>query len=335
MNHKQEILDALNRENEGQAPPALFTQTGTVEQMEASGSYWPDANFDAELMMNLALQPSKLYGFATARIPFDITCQAERLGCTVQRGTQNSQPAVIGSPWSTGEFMDPPDDLMSVEEFLSGGRVAMHIDVAKRISKEHPNLFLTSSMIGPQGVAAYLVGMENFMMGMFMEPDMMLKWVERVAPYQYAYAQELSTASDNVMVIVEGAEEVMPMELFDIFALPFESKVFENINESYSLAHSCGQTSNVVEKLSGLGESILSVESGGDPQNIVDKVGDKVLLAGGVDPIATLFQGTPEKIVASAKKASDAGYQIIMPECGVPPMTKGENLRALSDYRKY
>ena len=335
MNNKQEIIDALNRENDRQAPPALFTQTGTISQMEACGCFWPDANFEIDKMIKLALQPSELYGFATARIPYDITSQAERLGCVVQKGTKNSQPAVIDSPWNTGEFMEPPDDMMSIDEFLSGGRIAMHIEAAKRISKEHPDLFLTSSMIGPQGVAAYLVGMENFMMGMFMEQDMMLRWVEKVAPYQYAYAHELSIVSDNVMVIVEGAEEVMPLELFESFAIPFESEVFKRINESYSLAHSCGQTSNVLTKLSELGESILSVESNGDPRNIVDKVGDKVLLAGGVNPISTLLQGTPEKIIDSAKKASDAGYQIIMPECGVPPMTSNENLQALADYRKY
>ncbi len=333
MNYKQEIIDALNRENKGDAPPAVFTQSGTVPQMEACGCFWPEANFEINKMVELALQPSKLFGFATARIPYDLTSQAERLGCNVQPGTKNSQPAVVSSPWSTGEFMDPPE-FMSPEEFIAGGRVAMHLEAAERISKEHPDLFLTTSMIGPQSVAAYLVGMENYLMGQFMEPDTMLKWVEAVAPHQYAYAHELSLRSDNVMDIVEGAEEFMPVEYLDTFVVPFETKLFKYIDESFSMVHTCGETANSMRVLAGFGETALSVESRGDPQSVVDAVGDRVVLAGGVDPIATLLQGTPESIVASAKQANDAGYQVIMPECGVPPATSDKNLKALACYRR-
>ena len=85
MTSKQEIIDAMNREHEGTPPPALFSQTATFGQMDACGARWPEANFDAEKMMVLALQPSEMFGFATARIPFDITAEAERLGCDVDR----------------------------------------------------------------------------------------------------------------------------------------------------------------------------------------------------------------------------------------------------------
>ncbi len=85
--------------------------------------------------------------------------------------------------------------------------------------------------------------------------------------------------------------------------------------------------------LADLGETALSVESRGDPRKVADTVGDRVVLAGGVDPISTLLQGTPESIVASAKQANEAGYQVIMPECGVPPATSDENLKTLACYR--
>ena len=334
MTTKQEIIDALNRENEGAAPPALFTQTGTIAQMDACGCYWPDAFYDIDKMIELALQPSKLFGFPTVRIPFDITYEAERLGCTISKGTKESQPAVTESPWASEEIPEPPEDLMSIDEFLSGGRVAMHIEAARRIAKEHPELFLTSNMDGPQSVAAYMVGMENFIMGLFMAPDTCEKWVQKVAPYQYALGRVLSEASDNVMVIVEAAEELIPGDCLDQFVMPYEKELFSNFKESFSLAHTCGMVDNVMERLTEFGATVLSVESYGEPQNIMDRVGDKVLLAGGVDPIATLLQGTPESIVAAAKKADAAGYSIIMPECGVPPQTSNANLEALAKYRE-
>ncbi|MBP5203259.1 MAG: methylcobamide--CoM methyltransferase, partial [Candidatus Methanomethylophilaceae archaeon] len=95
----------------------------------------------------------------------------------------------------------------------------------------------------------------------------------------------------------------------------------------------CGTTGKVLEKLAAMGSTALSVESHGDPQSIVDRVGDKVVLVGGVDPVRTLMQGTPEDVMESAWRAADAGYCLVTPECGVPPVTPNENLLALSKYR--
>ena len=334
MNTKQEIIDAMNGEHEGPAPPALFTQTGTVEQMESCGTFWPEANFNIDAMIRLALQPSELYGFSTARIPYDITAEAERLGCRIFEGDSKRQPMVVDSPWRTGEVLDPPD-LMPIDEFLSGGRVKLHIDATRRLSKEHPELFLTSCIIDPTGVASHMVGMENMIMALFLSPEAVLKWSEKLTPYQCAYAEALSEYSDNIMMISGGSEDIAPPDTFDEFTKPFNSRVFSSIKESFSLAHSCGHTDTVLDKLASMGETALSVESHGDPASIVERVGGKVIIAGGVNPISTLMLGTPDDVISSAKLASGCGYDVIMSECGVPPQTPGRNLKALAGYRNF
>ena len=82
MAMKSEIVDAMDGLDAG-SPPAVFTQSGTVSQMDACGCRWPEANFDIDKMIELALQMSRQYGFDTVRIPFDITAEAEGLGATV------------------------------------------------------------------------------------------------------------------------------------------------------------------------------------------------------------------------------------------------------------
>ena len=47
MNSKDEIVRIFDGDKGDSHPPAIFTQTGTVGQMDACGAYWPDANFDA------------------------------------------------------------------------------------------------------------------------------------------------------------------------------------------------------------------------------------------------------------------------------------------------
>jgi [methyl-Co(III) methanol-specific corrinoid protein]:coenzyme M methyltransferase len=332
MNTKQEILDSLDGCLDGSPPPAIFTQTGTVGQMKACGRYWPEANFEIDALMELALQPSRMFGFATARIPYDITAEAERLGADIFPGDDGRQPMVRGSPYLTGEVLDPPD-MMPVDEFLKEGRCAMYVEAAERMTSEHPDLFVTANMIGPMGVASHLVGMENMIMASFMAPDAVVKWTELMTGYQCEYAKALSEAADNVMMITGGAEDIMPAESFDDFVQPFEPRVFASMKESYSLAHCCGHTARVLEKLSGLGETMLSVETDGDSRRVVELVGDRVKVVGGINPIRTLLMGSPSDIRAAAISASDTGLAAITPECGVPPMTPDENLMALATYR--
>lgn len=332
MNSKQEIVDAMNGENKGQAPPALFSQTGTVEQMQSCGVCWPDANYSEDAMIKLALQPSELFGFATVRIPFDLTSEAERLGCEVNPGDGKSQPAVTGSPWWNESIEEPPE-LIPPEDFLAEGRCAMYVRVAERISKEHPELFLTSSMVDPIELAGHMVGFENFVMGTLMSPDVAFKWVEKMTPYQSVYAEALSAVSDNVFVITEAAEDVMDPDTFSAL-IPYEKTTFDSIKDSFSVAHVCGMTDTVVECLPDLGPTAISVESHGDPKSVYDRVGNRTILVGGISPIDTMMQGTPEDIKRAALEADGAGYSVIMCECGVPPQSPNANLEALAKYRE-
>ncbi|MBR2255181.1 MAG: hypothetical protein IJ856_05150 [Candidatus Methanomethylophilaceae archaeon] len=231
------------------------------------------------------------------------------------------------------DLMDPPD-LIPVDEFVSGGRVGMYVEVAERLSKSRPDLFVTSGMVGPMLVASLLTGMENYLMGLLTCPDRCLKWVKMTAPYQYAYAKALSEVSDNVFVITEGSEDTQPKGLFDTFVRPFHTKLHQRVRESHSTVHSCGETRGILEDLASLGSTALSVETGWDPQAVYDRVSRKVVLVGGIQPVRCLLQGNPEDVVSSARRYADIGYPVIAPECGVPPMTPNANLAALAGYRR-
>ena len=55
MNTRQEIVDVFDgRPSSDCPPPAVFTQTGTVDQMRSCGAGWPEANFDIDRMVGLS-----------------------------------------------------------------------------------------------------------------------------------------------------------------------------------------------------------------------------------------------------------------------------------------
>ena len=136
------------------------------------------------------------------------------------------------------------------------------------------------------------------------------------------------------MVITEGESDIIPPDMFDMLVTEHTSKVVSEIGSTFSTVHCCGNTIDIIENLVSIGSNALSIETHVDPEGILDRIGGKARLVGGIKPVDVLLQGTPEQIVSDAKKHADLGYSIIAPECGVPPRTSDENLMALSKYRE-
>ena len=332
MNTKEEIIKALEGTCDGYAPPAVFTQTATVGQMGACGCTFPDANTDPVKMSTLALQMSKQFGLATARVPYCLTVEAERFGCEINMGRGGNPPMVVNSPYRSEEIMDVPEDLISVDEFVSGGRCATVLKAAEICSKKE-DIFTIAGMCDPLAVVCHILGMENFLMGSFMEPERGDRWISAITPHISAYANALSEVSDCVTIITEGTSDIIPPDMFDMFVTEHIEGVIGGMR-SYSVVHCCGDTSAVLDNLASLGETALSVETAYDPEGVIGRVGSKVRLIGGLNPVETLYQGRPAEIIGCAKRYSELGYAVIAPECGVPPQTPDGNLSAFAKYRE-
>lgn len=336
MNTKQEIVDVFDgMPGDGCPPPAVFTQTGTVGQMDACGAGWPEANFDPDRMVDLALQFSSMFGFATARVPFDLTSEAQTLGADILPGRYDSQPSVRGSPYRTAEFgVDmPPEGLMDPDEFVSSGRCAMVADAVERISCERGDLFLTAGMLDPAGVAGQLLGTENLVVGYMMEPDHVRAWVDAMVPYSRAYAERLSECADNVLVIGSASMDVSTPEMYADIAERQLAYTVAGIS-CFSTVHSCGSTMEVLDSLAGIGADGLILESSHDPEAFLEGARGRCLMFGSVDPVRTLLMKGPADVAAEAGMYAELGFDIVTPECGVPPLTPDENLLALAGYRE-
>lgn len=335
MDGRQEILDVFDGcPGDCPAPPAIFTQTGTVGQMAECGASWPEANFDLDAMVTLALQPSRMFGFCTARVPYCLTVEPERLGAVLNPGRGDTQPSVVGSPYRTPEgYSSPPDDLMSPEEYVSGGRCAVVAEAAGRISREHPDLFVTAGMLDPMGLAMHLIGTESALIGYIMDPSGLSAWVERMVPYSRAYAARLSEEADNVLIIGSSSTDLLAPDMVTDLCHPALRETLSAARGSFTTVHVCGSTMDVIDGLKSVGADGLSLEASHDPSMFLSAVGGRTLMFGSVDPIGTLLSGTPGRVVEDARAYSELGFDIITPECGVPPYTPNANLAALAHYR--
>ena len=332
MNTKAEIIDVLEGQYKGQLPPpVILTQTGTVGMMERSGTYWPEANFDTDMMVRLSLQPHDSFGFATARVPYDVVMQAEAVGCTLIPGSECSQPSVSGSPWRELPIPDFPKDMVSVEEMLQHPHLRNIIDAADRLH-QNDELFVTSMCVCGGGIVMHMLGMENMIMGMMMDPEQVKKWMIVMAEYSSAYAKELSKVSDNVCVITDMLSDIIPPDMIS-FSVSLNRKVIQSIG-SYSMVHNCGNTLNNVDDLVSLESDILSLEMSPKPHEYMSRINGRCKVLGCISALGTMLQGSPEEVKQKALWSAELGVDLVGPECGLPPRTPDANVAALSSYRE-
>ncbi len=334
MNSRSEIIDVLDGQFRGPLPPpVILTQTGTLGMMGRSGAFWPEANFDKEKMVRLAMQPHESFGLATARVPFDVAIQAEAVGCTVIPGTDKTQPTVTDSPWRRmGTVPEFPRDIISIEEMLEFPHIRNIIDAAETLHSNE-DLFVTSMCVCGGGIVMHMLGMENMIMGMMMDPETVRGYMVAMTGYSAAYAHELSKVSDNVCVITDILSDLIPPDLISV-SVPLNRKVFEAIDSSYSMIHNCGNTLNNVDDLISLDSDIISLEMSPNPEAYMRKIDGRRKILGCISPLGVLLNGSPEDVRKKALWSAELGVDLVGPECGLGPLTPDGNIAALSSYRE-
>ena len=81
----------------------------TVELMQATGCFFPQAHLDAEVMAGLAAAGHEILGYDTIAPVFSVTQESAALGCQVNWGHPEQMPVVRGRLWrSAADIAIPP-----------------------------------------------------------------------------------------------------------------------------------------------------------------------------------------------------------------------------------
>lgn len=335
MTPKERILEALSMRPPEIPPVAIFTQSATTGMMDATGVAWPKANRDPEMMARLGCAEAELFGFESVRVPFDITAEAESLGCGVDLGTRCTPPSIyerafhadplegvlpdIGSLPSSDDLMQ--NDAMSI--------VAEATSIAsKRWGATHP---VCAGMLGPVTLLGQLIGAENFAIATVMAPEWADSWCSALSDILQDYSGILRDSGADVITIVEG---IASPDILD--PCHYDSMSGRHMRAiapegAKTVLHICGDTGPILGSVASSGVDGFSPDPLMDPQEVVERMRGRVAAVGAVDPVGTLLQGGPAEVVAESHSYAYAGFSVIAPGCGVAPMTPDENLIALSE----
>ncbi len=296
--------------------------------MDKCGAYWPQSHFDAEKMATLAIAGHELTGLEAVRYPYDNTDIPQTLGCTIMEGSFDTQPSIIEHPYKN---VEEAKDFVIPENLLECERVTTMLkttDILKeKVSDDIP---IVAGMLGPAALTLSIVGAENYLMWTLTEPDTLKELIILNTDICIEYANALLDHGADVLCLPdsEAGPELIPPSFFESFILP-EYKRLTAAIKGPSIAHICGDATDILELLTTSGFDGISIEEKVSMAHAKQLIGDKACLIGNVAPVGTLLGMGPEDVKEQAKQCIEDGTDVLAPGCGVAPHTSIANLKAL------
>lgn len=338
MTERQRYLASINREVL-ERPAVTCTGAITVDGIVNAGidpaTMWHDGN----ALAKLAKTEHDMCGFEDLNL-FTVWTHLEALGADVNYQEGKGIPYLRQPLFKLGDDYQMPD----MDRYVKHPAVVRTVSAFKRArqlaGKDTAVTMVTSW--GPLTNAGHLIGTEELMMQIAMEPDEVKKLLRFCAEYSAeAYKAELAAGyiddCDSVMPGEPTASgDLISPEMFEEYSLPYLKVEMRAIEEAGANAclHICGDTTEHLPLMAQTGAIALSIEQKVDPYKAMEQVAGRTAVIGNVGPVEPLMLGTPEQVRRDTLRCIDAGFQVIHPGCALPPETPTANLRAMATATK-
>ena len=324
---KRRVLASLLGGRSDRTPVTCIAGCGgtvTVDMQETVGIYWPEAHEDPVKMAKLAIASHELTGLESVRVPFDFVVESEALGCEIRAGNKEIVPQV------TRHSFEKPDELEMPEDLLQAGRIPVVLEAIRRMREEVGDFLPISSLVlGPMTLAAELSDTANLMRWILKKPDYVEKFIDFATEVVIRYGKAQYRAGSDIVEVgepVASASMISP-RMFREFVKPALTKIAKELG-GVRVLHICGNASPMIPDMVETGFDGISIEEDVDIAQIKPLVGN-VKILGNVSSKATLVMGDPNQVEAEARRALEAGVDLLEPDCGISPITPINNIKAL------
>lgn len=328
MTSRERVLAALRGEKTDCMPVICVNQHATYEQMEKLGAGWPDAHNNAEKMAALAAGGYSVLGLDAVRVPYCQTFEAEALGATVKDGGKQNLPSISEHPYKIGDEPVLPAD------FLERGRIPELIKAVKILKATlGDKVVIMGGIVGPFSIATSLLGITDMLKACFKKPDTIRPYIEFSEKAGTILANALIEAGADVIVVEDmmASLDMISPKIFRELAVPYQKIQIEKI-KAPTIIHICGKLDALMVDIARTGTTAISVEHTVNVPEALEKFKAEninVPIIGAIDPVKTLFQGTPEAIKNEVLNAYRDGIGLVSPGCAVPPATTAANIKAM------
>jgi [methyl-Co(III) methanol-specific corrinoid protein]:coenzyme M methyltransferase len=325
MTPKRRFLAGLLGGRVDTTPIGSLTSVANIEQMEATGAFFPDVHTDGEKMARLAAGAFEILGYDAIMPYFSVQAEAAALGCQVDWGDIENMPVERSHPWSEPEQLAIPGDFL---EKPSTRAVLEAICLLRQGYGER--VAIVGKVMGPWTLAYHMHGLQDFLIETKLEPDKVRRFLERLKEITVTFGAAQIKAGADVLCIADHATgDLVSPKMYREFLLPVHQELNRRLG-CPTVLHICGNTLDRLDDICQSGFDAFHFDSKVDARAAVEKVGGRISLAGNVNTPQVLLHGTPEQVMEQARYAQQAGVQVVGPECAVPLRTPLENLKAIT-----
>ncbi|MDP2863363.1 MAG: uroporphyrinogen decarboxylase family protein [Desulfobacterales bacterium] len=310
---------------------AFFSGMGMVVMpaIRKLGYRFSQVHKDAEKMARSAIESSRMFGFDSVVIPFDMTMESEAIGNTISL-YENSKdilyPTIPQKMWLTMDQVNIPSNIMEL------GRLPLLPKAIGIIKKEAPELPIGVWQLGPFTQAGQVLELDILLKGVFKEKAKVEATLDKLTEMCITIGQALQAAGADYITLREmgtGTDLLSPRTWKDVIQ-PRMRKILASW-KSPKVLHICGATDMIIEMMADCGADAVSVDIKNNLLETRKKLGDRVPIFGNFDVFALPCkeETTVEQAVAAIKKNIDGGVDAVWPGCDLWPDIKEANMRAI------
>lgn len=323
---KETLHSILNRTWTGKVPKIVPINPPVVDIMKKAGVYWPEAHRKPDLMAGLSSACHELLGLNAVNVPFDMTVEAEALGCrTVWKDGITVTPQVV-------EGKGEQFDIDTSEDILGKGRFPVVLEAVRLLVEKYGKTVPVIPFCeGPFTLACLVRGLNDMYKIMIRKPDEAASILLQSTTLITRYMEALLKNGADTVILLDPNVMGLTAKHFRELILPGYKEMTGRIATPLIL-HICGDTTRILEDIPSSGFAAFSFDYPSTAlEDVVEKLGKTMGVIGSVPTVSHLLNGTREDVIEVSEKMIQGGVDLVAPSCFTPPQTPMENLRAMGE----
>ena len=333
MNGRERVLAMLDGRPADCLPLMPITMMFAADQI---GVKYGEYAGDCRKLVEAQLRTAERFGFDYVSCISDPTREAADCGAAIQYF--DDQPPAIDE---TGALLSDKKTLarLKAPDPLGGGRMHDRVKAAALFSEKVGGELLIEGWIeGPCAEAADLRGINTLMLDFYDDPAFIRDLFDFILEMELEFAKAQVEAGVDVIGVGDAAASLIGPRLYSEFVWPYEKRMFDSLHEMGTRIrlHICGNISRILEPIGRLGCELVDVDYLVSLAQAREEMGPNQVLAGNINPVAVLRNGTPESVTQAIAEChrQAADRYIVAAGCEVPRDTPPENVLALGDYAR-
>jgi len=333
MTGRERILAVLAGEKADNLPcmPITMTFAGDVLGVKY-GQYVRDYR----IMADAQIKTAETFGFDYVSTISDPTREASDLGAKIE--WYEDRPPAINEEQAL--FADKSVlAQMKIPDSTAGGRMEDRVKgVALLRERAGMDLFVEGWVEGPCAESADLRGISRLMIDFSDDPEFVRDLFEFTLRRAIDFAAAQIDAGADLIGIGDAAASLVGPRIYREFVLPCEKRLVDAIHNQGGKVrlHICGNPRRIVEGMAELNCEMVDIDYPVAMDQARLLAGPYQVLAGNLDPVRDVRNGSPEAISLSlARLQEQAGpHWIVAAGCEIVRDTPHENVRAMVEFAR-